>query len=43
VFVEFRVGSGPCDRLITRSEESYWVFVCVSDFVWPKHLNDEAT
>ena len=29
VFVVFCVGSGFCDELITRSEESYRVCVCV--------------
>jgi len=31
VFVVCRVGSGHCDKLITRAEESY--LVCVSDCV----------
>jgi hypothetical protein len=30
IFVVCRVGSGLCDGLITRSEESYCVCVCVS-------------
>jgi hypothetical protein len=29
VFVVRCVGSGLYDKLITRSEESYWVYVCV--------------
>jgi len=32
VFVLYCVGSGPCDELITRSEESYRV--CVSNCVY---------
>ena len=40
------VGSGLCDELITRSEESYrvcvCVCVCVSNCVWPRNLNNEA-
>ena len=27
--VECRIGSGVCDEMITRSEESHRVFVCV--------------
>ena len=33
VLVVCCVGSGLCDGLITRSEESYLVCVCVSNYV----------
>ena len=32
------VGSVPCDELITGTEESYRVCVCVSNCVWSRNL-----
>jgi len=37
-----RVSSGLWDGLITRLEESYRVFVYVSNCKWPMNLNNEA-
>ena len=34
----FCVGSGRCDEVITRTEEFYWMFVCV--FVCVSGVND---
>jgi hypothetical protein len=28
------IGSGVCDGLVTRSEQSYWVYVCVRACVY---------
>jgi hypothetical protein len=40
VFVVCCVGSGLCDELITRSEESYQV--CLSNCVCSRNFNNEA-
>jgi hypothetical protein len=38
VFIVFFVGSGHCDELITCTEESYRVYMCV--IVWSTNLNN---
>jgi len=40
VFVVCCVGSGRCDELVARSEESYRV--SVSNFVWSRNVSSEA-
>jgi hypothetical protein len=37
------VGSGLCDGLITRSEESYRVCLCVSNSVGCRNLSNKAS
>jgi hypothetical protein len=41
VIVVCCVGSGFCDGLITRPEESYRVYVCLSDYAWSRNLDSE--
>lgn len=38
LFVVFWISSGLCDGMIIRSEESYRVCVCLSNFLWFKHF-----
>ena len=42
VFVVCCVGRGLCDGLITRSEETCHVCVCVSNCGWSRNLYNEA-
>ena len=42
VFCVCYVSDGPCGRLVTRPEEFYRVWVCVSICVWSRNLNNEA-